>query len=400
MIAFFPMWRLAIIGLLLLSIVSCTSKRDGDNAGQSPFNSSASLDNPHFDLPEIQENGEIIILTLYGPESFFEFRGERFGLQYMIVQEYAKSIGAAVRVDVSRNQHDLISKLINGEGDVVAYNVVISDSLKNEVDYLAEKEITHFLDSISHQRKDSTLAPKPHTAWAVRKDSPLLSASLTDWMKQHSNNFYAYTTIKVRSSGGKVYTPRRKVSSPVLNASRGEISLYDNIFKQYAVTCGWDWRLIAAQAFQESAFDPQAVSFMGAMGLMQLMPSTARQVGVSQSEVFNPQSNVRGATKLISQLNSHYSSITNPDERINFILAAYNAGPGHVDDARSLARKYGKNPDVWLGNVDFYVLNMSKSEYYNQPEVKHGYFRGSETHDYVNSIRTRWSEYKKIVRGN
>ena len=394
------MWRLAIIGLLLLSIVSCTSKRDGDNAGQSPFNSSASLDNPHFDLPEIQENGEIIILTLYGPESFFEFRGERFGLQYMIVQEYAKSIGTTVRVDVSRNQSDLISKLINGEGDVVAYNVGISDSLKNEVDYLAEKEITHFLDSISHQRKDSTLAPKPHTAWAVRKDSPLLSASLSDWMKQHSNDFYAYTTIKVRSSGGKVYTPRRKVSSPVLNASRGEISLYDNIFKQYAVTCGWDWRLIAAQAFQESAFDPQAVSFMGAMGLMQLMPSTARQVGVSQSEVFNPQSNVRGATKLISQLNSHYSSITNPDERINFILAAYNAGPGHVDDARSLARKYGKNPDVWLGNVDFYVLNMSKSEYYNQPEVKHGYFRGSETYDYVNSIRTRWSEYKKIVRGN
>lgn len=394
------MWRLAIIGLLLLSIVSCTSKRDGDNAGQSPFNSSASLDNPHFDLPEIQENGEIIILTLYGPESFFEFRGERFGLQYMIVQEYAKSIGATVRVDVSRNQHDLIKKLINGEGDVVAYNVGISDSLKNEVDYLAEKEITHFLDSISHQRKDSTLAPKPHTAWAVRKDSPLLSASLSDWMKQHSNDFYAYTTIKVRSSGGKVYTPRRKVSSPVLNASRGEISLYDNIFKQYAVTCGWDWRLIAAQAFQESAFDPQAVSYMGAMGLMQLMPSTARQVGVSQSEVFNPQSNVRGATKLISQLNSHYSSITNPDERINFILAAYNAGPGHVDDARSLARKYGKNPDVWLGNVDFYVLNMSKSEYYNQPEVKHGYFRGSETYDYVNSIRTRWSEYKKIVRGN
>ena len=394
------MWRLAIIGLLLLSIVSCTSKRDGDSAGQSPFNSSASLDNPHFDLPEIQENGEIIILTLYGPESFFEFRGERFGLQYMIVQEYAKSIGTTVRVDVSRNQSDLISKLINGEGDVVAYNVGISDSLKNEVDYLAEKEITHFLDSISHQRKDSTLAPKPHTAWAVRKDSPLLSASLSDWMKQHSDDFYAYTTIKVKSSGGKVYTPRRKVSSPVLNASRGEISLYDNIFKQYAVTCSWDWRLIAAQAFQESAFDPQAVSFMGAMGLMQLMPSTARQVGVSQSEVFNPQSNVRGATKLISQLNSHYSSITNPDERINFILAAYNAGPGHVDDARSLARKYGKNPDVWLGNVDFYVLNMSKSEYYNQPEVKHGYFRGSETYDYVNSIRTRWSEYKKIVRGN
>ena len=217
-------------------------------------------------------------------------------------------------------------------------------------------------------------------------------------MTAHQKDFFDYTTIRIKSSSGRTYTPRRKVSSPILNAARGQISLYDDLFKKHAISCGWDWRLMAAQAYQESAFDPQAVSYMGAMGLMQLMPGTARDVDVSQSEVFVPENNVRGAAKLIKQLNTHYSFISNADERINFILAAYNAGAGHVDDARALAQKYGRNPNVWLGNVDAFVLKMSDSQYYNQSEVKYGYFRGSETYDYVNSIRARWSEYKKKIK--
>ena len=389
------MMRWTIIVFLLLSIVSCTHKSEGDNAGQSPFAHVSNDANPLFDLPEIQQNVELIILTLYVPSSFFEFRGENFGVQYMIANEYAKSIGSAIRVDVSRIQHELVQKLMNGEGDLVAYNLDIADSLSSLIDYCGESSITAFLDSLSKVRHDESLRTSGHTAWAVRKESPLLRASLSEWMEAHSNDFYEYSTIRIRTSKGKVYTPRRKVASPAINLAAGQISRYDAIFKQYAMTCGWDWRLIAAQCYQESGFDPDAVSYMGAMGLMQLMPSTARQYGVSQSEVFDPTANVRGATKLISNLNSHYSSITNPDERINFILAAYNAGPGHVDDARTLAKKYGKNPNVWLGNVDEFVLKMADREYYNQPEVKHGYFRGSETYNYVNSIRTRWSNYRR-----
>lgn len=352
-----------------------------------------------FDLADIQANGELIILTTYGPGSFFEFRGENFGLQYMIANEYAKSIGACIRVDVSTSESELIEKLKNGEGDIIAHTVTISDSLSDMLSFCGEKPIRSFIDSIGKQRGDKTITTNgKRCAWAVRKDAKELAASLDDWMQNHAIDFYDYVTIKVRSSSGKVYTPRKKVKSPILNAARGQISTYDDIFKRYAMTCQWDWRLIAAQSYQESAFDPQAVSFMGAMGLMQLMPSTAKSVGVSQNEVFMPEANVRGATKLINQLNSHYSNITDKDERINFILAAYNAGPGHVDDARALAKKYEKNPNVWLGNVDGFVLKMSQKEYFNQPEVKHGYFRGSETYDYVNSIRARWQEYKNKIK--
>lgn len=392
------MWRWCIILCLLLSIIACDSPPSSNHAGQSPYIANTSNGNPHFDLPDIQQNGELIVLTLYGPESYFEFRGEDFGLQFMIAREYAKSIGASIRIEVSRNQKDLISKILNGEGDIIAYDVSMSDSLALQIDYVGAAEITTFMDSISRQRKDPSLRPKVNGAWVVRKDSPLLSASLSQWMKEHQRDFFDYTTIRVKSGNGRTYTPRRKVSSPILNTARGQISVYDDLFKKYAILCGWDWRLIAAQAYQESAFDPQAVSYMGAMGLMQLMPATARDVGVSQSEVFNPTNNVCGAVKVINQLNTHYAFIADADERINFILAAYNAGAGHVDDARSLAKKYGENPDVWLGNVDVFVLKMSDPQYYNQPEVQHGYFRGSETYDYVHSIRTRWNEYKQKIK--
>lgn len=390
--------RGCILLCLLLSIIACDHSGSGNTAGQSPYATHQTNGNLHFDLPDIQQNGELIVLTLYGPESYFEFRGEDFGVQFMIAREYAKSIGARIRVEMARNQQELYKKIMNGEGDFIAFQMDEADSLKTRLDFVGETELATFLDSLSKQRKDTSLRSRQHAAWAVRKDSPLLSASLSQWMQRHQQNFFAYTTIRVKSSGGRTYTPRRKVSSPILNASKGQISLYDDLFKQYALQCGWDWRLMAAQAYQESTFDPQAVSHMGAMGLMQLMPGTARDVGVSQSEVFEPTSNVRGATKLINQLNTHYSFITDTDERLNFILAAYNAGPGHLDDARALTEKYGKNPNVWLGNVDVFVLKMSEPDYYNQPEVKHGYFRGAETYDYVNSIRTRWGEYKQKIK--
>ena len=124
------------------------------------------------------------------------------------------------------------------------------------------------------------------------------------------------------------------------------------------------------------------------------MPTTARNMGVSISQAFDPETNLRGAVRLINQLNDYYGSIADRNERIKFILAAYNAGAGHIDDARSLARKYGKNPDLWNGNVDQCVLHLSEARYFNDEVVKHGYMRGTETYQYVYSIMDRWGSYR------
>ena len=387
---------LSLLFLISFLLFSCTDNSKSQKAGSHQPKTTGSA---FFDLHDIQLNGELIVLMLYGPGSYFEFRGEDFGVQYMLVNEYAKSIGCRMRVDVSRNAEEMVDKLLAGEGDIIATNIEMTDSLAGRLSYCGQKELSHFMDSLSVQRKDPSFKTDGRTAWAVRSDARMLHSSLNGWIASNEKSFFDMTTIKIKGSGGKTYTPRRSVKSPILNLAKGQISTFDVYFKQYGRQCGWDWRLLAAQAYQESGFDPNAVSYMGAMGLMQLMPSTARSVGVKDNEVFVAESNIRGAARVITQLNSHFRDIRSENERINFILAAYNAGAGHVEDARLLAKKYGKDPNKWLNNVDMYVLNMSNPDYFNQPEVKHGYFRGSETYDYVNKIRTRWDDYRRKIKG-
>lgn len=350
-----------------------------------------------YDLPEIQETGELIVLTLYGPITYFEFRGERFGSQYLLADRYARSIGATTRVEVCRSADEMLQKLESGEGDVIAANLRLPDSAPRGVRSCGTRELTALVDTLATLEGDSSIVVSDSSCWLVRETSPQLRASLADWLRKQRPNLLALASPKIEDDEGRTYMPRRHAASPMRNPARGEISAYDHLFKSYASRCGWDWRLLAAQAYQESAFDAQAVSWMGACGLLQLMPSTAKMVGVARGELFDAERNVAGAVRYLGQLADHYSDIRNRDDRINFMLAAYNAGPGHVDDVRALARKYGHDADKWA-DVERYVPRMTERKFYNDPVVRHGYFRGSETYNYVRDIRARWEEYRRNIR--
>lgn len=353
------------------------------------------------DLEEIQRNGEIIMLTLSGAESYFEFRGGYFGVQYLIASHYAKSIGVGMRVEVCRDTTEMVNRLLSGEGDIIMYALsekqmenYFEDS-RRDLSLCGGREVGRFVDSLLNKH----VATEHVSGWIVRQKSVELARSLNSWLCGNSSHFKDYTTLFSHARRNKFQKPVNRHSAKfILNQAKGQISLYDNLFKQYAPICNWDWRLLSAQSFQESAFNPDAVSWMGAMGLMQLMPATARDLGVDEDEAFEPEVNIQASVKLINQLDRHYSYIDNKLDRICFILASYNAGPGHIDDARALAEKNGRNANIWQGNVDEYVLNMSKREYYNDPVVLHGYFRGSETYDYVNNIIRYWEEYKLKIR--
>lgn len=171
------------------------------------------------------------------------------------------------------------------------------------------------------------------------------------------------------------------------------ISPYDSLFRVYADTLGWDWKMLAAVAYVESKFDTAAVSNVGARGLMQMMPQTARAMGVPEGMESDPAESVRAAADYFSYLSYVFRRVPE-NERINFVLAAYNAGFGHIYDAMRLAHKYGRNHHVWNDNVETYLRLKNDSIYYTDSVCRNGRFTGIETTLFVRKVQHKYSEYR------
>ena len=206
---------------------------------------------------------------------------------------------------------------------------------------------------------------KRHQGWAVQADNVALADTLDRWYRPSM-------LTQVRQEMEFMLSTRsvtRHVYSPMLNRSAGIISQYDHLFQKYAPVARWDWRLLAAQCYQESTFDPKARSWVGACGLMQIMPETADQLGLPRSQIYEPEANIAASTKYIAQLDSKHRDIPEKTERTWFVLACYNGGYHHIRDAMELARKHGHNPHRWE-EVSPYVLGLREARYYNDPVVR------------------------------
>ena len=178
---------------------------------------------------------------------------------------------------------------------------------------------------------------------------------------------------------------------------KGSVSLYDTLFKKYASISGYDWHLLASVAYQESRFKPEVASWAGAVGLMGLMPRTAKVFGVSGDDLKNPELSIKAGAELINKLDGMFAKISDPEQRLKFVLAAYNGGNGHIADAQALARKYNDNPYKWDGNVEKYIELKSKPEYYNDSVCKNGYLRGAEVVKYVQQVTANRKRFKSIA---
>ena len=264
------------------------------------------------------------------------------------------------------------------------------------IDYTVADENVARLNQLFYDNIDVSvqLSFSQQIAWAVRKNAPVLRDTLNNWIEDfRESRRYARIYDKYFSNQ---YNAKLRRESPFSSVNEGRISDYDPLIQQYSDEVGLDWRLVASLVYQESHFDPNARSWMGAKGLMQLMPATFRKFGTY--DPYDPEQNIKAGTRYLSWLDKFWmDSIPNDYQRQFFVIASYNAGHGHILDARRLAEKYGFDKNTWFGSVEKFIIKKSLPEYFRDEVVKYGYCRGTETHNYVSSIRNRYKEYVNFI---
>lgn len=320
-------------------------------------------------ISEIVSNGELIVVTLSGPQTYFEYHGRGFGTQYLLCEKFAQQLGVALRVEVCKDTAELAERVRQGSADLIM--CMLPKGMK-------QGGGLKFCGAYSDGMQ-----------WAVAKGNGELAKALDGWYKPKM-------LADIKKEERFLLSSRsvsRHVYAPFLSRENGVISKYDPLFRRYAPVVRWDWRLLAAQCYQESCFDPNARSWAGACGLMQIMPSTADHLGLARSDMHDPERSIEAAVRLLAELSSVFSNVRSAEERQCFVLAAYNGGANHVKDAMALARKHGGNPSRW-NDVAPYVLKLQQPEFYNDPVVRYGYMRGWETVDYVYRIRKRYAQYR------
>ncbi len=217
-------------------------------------------------------------------------------------------------------------------------------------------------------------------AWLLPENSDKLKVHLTEWLKRIkrqsilaalNERYFGFTEI-YDYYDALVFKQRIKKRLPKY------LSHFRKVGQDYQIP----WSLLASVAYQESQWNPHAVSPTGVRGLMMLTKSTAQQLGIANRT--NPRLSIRGGAKYLKLMLRQTSEEVDKNDRIWFALAAYNIGAGHVHDARKLARKLGKNPNTWADVKTIFPL-LSKRRYFSQ--LKHGYARGNEPVRYIDRIR-------------
>ena len=226
--------------------------------------------------------------------------------------------------------------------------------------------------------------------WAVRKDNPALLASLNQYIQREKGGLF-FNMMKKRYFENSRGIARAKDSMRV--DLSGQLSPYDGLAKKYALRYGQDWRMVTAQMYQESRFDPTAVSWVGAQGLMQIMPDTGRQLGFTNLQ--DPEVSIHAGTKYMFQLIDRFDFDLSMEARIRFALASYNVGYGHLLDARHLAREKGWDPNRWFGNVEEAMRLLSQPAYYKR--ARYGFCRGGQPVHYVENIQNLYDAYVAVL---
>jgi membrane-bound lytic murein transglycosylase MltF len=224
-------------------------------------------------------------------------------------------------------------------------------------------------------RKDIVINRGGDIAWAVRKKNPQLLDSLNKFLRTHRQGTLI-GNILIR----RYFKNTRWITSPLTESERIKLEKLKFLFQKYAERYNFNWMKIAALAYQESRLDQNARSPKGAVGIMQILPSTAAGPSVGIADIDNVENNIHAGVKYLRYLRDRYFSDPqiSPEAQIDFTFAAYNAGPARINSLRKSAIKMGLDPNRWFFNVEHVARRVI----------------GQETVQYVINIHMYYIAYK------
>jgi membrane-bound lytic murein transglycosylase F len=327
---------------------------------------------------------------------------QRANREDTIVNEVTGLIGKEIWIKSNTRYQDRLKSLNTESGGGILIRNIARDTVTTEdlIDMVSSGKIHYTVSENNLARLNKTyydnidinlrISFPQRTSWVVRKECPQLASAVNEWASNISEKSTVRAAVKRYFEQSKI--ENQNVEIPAVK--KGDLSPYDDLFKKYAAQTGWEWQMLASIACQESKFKNHLESWAGARGLMGIMPRTARNFGFPTDSLDNPEVSIRASVKILQYLEKIFSDIEDHEEKEKFVLAAYNAGNGHIVDARKLASKYGANPNIWDGNVAEYVKLKSEPEYYNDKVCRSGYLRGTETFMYVTEVTERYKRYK------
>lgn len=327
---------------------------------------------------------------------------QRVTREQKLITDVTELIGKDIYVTPGSKYHDRLKNLDIELGGGIHIHDIGRDTITSEdlIEMVSEGEIPYTISDDRIARLNKTyywnidvsleVSFQQRSSWVVRRSSPRLAEAINTWASDQVGQHTYKAAIKRYFELSKKIL---EISMPEIKS--GNISPYDSLFKKYAPSLGWDWRVLASLAYQESHFKLTVISWAGAQGLMGIMPGTAQTLGVPLDDLSNPEVSIKTGVEVLRRFRKGFENIPDSMEVVKFTLASYNAGIGHIYDAQRLAEKYGKNPQVWDDNVAEFILKKREPEYYNDPLVKHGYLRGGETYNYVREILGRYDYYKQ-----
>ena len=329
-----------------------------------------------------------------------------YQIENLLIRDPVTLIGREIHVRKNSSYYDRLIHLSEEMGGDIKVIQEFGDIQTEElIDMVAEKKIDYTVADEDIARITATYYPNidvntplsfpTRIAWAVSKNSPKLLNQINEWIRT-IKTLPDYNVMYDRYfNDPKGYLYRIKSDYSSMRGNR--LSKYDDLIKKYSKKIGWDWRLLASVIYRESQFDPDAESWAGAIGLMQLMPETARKYGARN--IRNPEQNLLAGTRFLEFLEDFWKEkVPDKNERLKFTLASFNVGQGHVEDAMRLTEKYHKDPQKWEDNVAYFLVKKSEPTYYEDQVSLSGYCRGEEPVNYVTQVMKQYNTYLQLIR--